>query len=120
MDQISISKQAKKLANLVGVKTRIKTSGSVYVTFLSEPTNELVSTILALSTSVAHGDLMDDTRWYSGQAVYIRYQYEIPAETMAQFNAIKSQYGDLGYHFEQAIKNEMGFRGQAVLDQVRY
>lgn len=117
---MTIAKQIKAMATKAGVKTKVRTQGNVYVTFLSEPSNELVDRIKALSTQEAHGDLMNDTRWYSGQAVHVSYQYAISAAAMAQFETIKNRYSDTGYHFQQAVKNEMGYRGQAILDQVRF
>ena len=117
----TISKQAKKLANLAGVKTKIRSSNSfVYVTFLSEPNQELVDSIRALETIEAHGDSLNDTRYYTGESVEFAFQYEIPADTMAFFEAIKNRFADHGHHFRQAVKNEMGARGQAVLDQVSF
>ena len=117
----SISKQAKALANRAGVKTSVRSYGnSVRVVFMSEPTQALVDAMDALSTSEAHGDLMNDTRYYTGVSIHFSFNYEIPAETMAQVEAIRAQYAQAGYHFEQAVKAQLGARGQAVLDKVRF
>lgn len=84
--------------------------------FLSEPPQSLLDAIRALDTTEAHGDLLDDTRWYSGTSISIRYAYEPSAAHWAQFRALMSQYADHGHHFEQAVKLAMGPNGQNILD----
>lgn len=116
--QKSISSQAKSLANKAGVKTCVRTyHGSLRVTFLSEPSDALVDQIKALSTSEAHGDIQNDTRYYTGMAVYVSFQYEISPISLMQYDALKNSYNEHGYHFRQAVISQLGYRGQAILDK---
>ena len=117
----TIGQVAKALATKAGVKTKVKTQNRfIYVTFLSEPTNELVEQIRSLETVEAHGDSQNDTRWYSGQSIQFRFEYIIPQPTVSQFDAIKASFSKTDIHFHRAVRAQMGARGRACLDNLIY
>ncbi len=112
-----MTKQIKALCKKYGVKNSVKTSGSiVYVTFKSCPPSELVAAIEALSTLEAHGDLMNDTRWYTGTSIHLRYKFEPSPADLGTFEAIKESYAEHSYHFQKAVVEKMGPAGRNILD----
>jgi hypothetical protein len=112
-----MTKTIKALCKQYGVKNSVrKYSGSIYVTFLSCPNDDLIKAIKALETVEAHGDLMDDTRWYSGTAIHLRYRFEPSPADVGIFEAIKESYAEHSYHFKKAVVEKMGPAGQNILD----
>lgn len=115
----TMSNQIKALCRAANVKATSKKYGStVTVTFLSPAPNSLIEAIRALETVKAHGDLIDDTRWYSGISIQFRYNWEPSVDEIAQFEAIKTEYADHGYWFKKAVTDRMGIAaGYNILDK---
>lgn len=114
---LSMTKQIKALCKKYGVKNSVRSSsGAVYVTFKSCPPLELVQAIEALSTLVAHGDLMNDTRYYTGTSIHVRYNFEPSPADLGAFEAIKDSYAEHSYWFQKAVVEKMGPAGQNILD----
>lgn len=113
-DAQKISLAARALAKAEGVK--IKTSKyyrTTTVTFLTQPSLELIEKIKALSTCEAHGDIMDDTRWYSGHSVQVRFEYEVSPEVKAEADKLHQEIAAWNdshhikyYHFDKAMEEK--------------
>lgn len=119
----TLSNQIKKLAKAFGkVDCRVKTYGKTCtVSFLSRPSQELIEEIKKLDTCEAHGDLMDDTRWYSGTRIQFRYDFPVSEVDQEKFEAMKAAVNVRDfkevYHFKNLTKETFGdILGQRFLD----
>lgn len=120
----TLSNQIKKLAKAFGkVDCRVKTYGKTCtVTFLSRPSIELVEEIRKLDTCEAHGDLIDDTRWFSGISIQFRYDFPTPEIEQQMFEEMKAEVDvkdfKAVYHFKQRTLKLFGpILGQRFLDK---
>lgn len=120
----TLSNQIKKLAKAFGkVDCKVKTYGKTCtVTFLSRPSSELIAEIKKLDTCEAHGDIMDDTRWFSGIAIQFRYDFPTSEVDQQLFEEIKAEVDPKDfkavYHFKKKVLNLFGdILGQRFLDQ---
>lgn len=119
----TLSNQIKKLSKAFGkVDCRVKTYGKTCtVTFLSRPSSELLEEIKKLDTCEAHGDIMDDTRWYSGTRIQFKYDFPVSETDQEKFEAFKKQvnvrdFKDV-YHFKKNVLEHFGaILGQRFLD----
>jgi hypothetical protein len=74
---MTLSQSIKRVAKAHGVKVLTKKHGSIIrVTVLTRCLDSALDAIQALETVEAHGDMMNDTRWYSG--ISITFRFEVP------------------------------------------
>lgn len=113
----SISSRIKKMCHLHGqVKCRVKSMSrtSVYVTFLTVPDQALVDKITAeLDTCQAHGDTMNDTRYYTGTSIDFRYKAPVSDEMVNKYKEIKAKFNPMDfnsmYHFRKELEFKFGY-----------
>lgn len=128
-----LTKLIKQACKESGINTRIRTERSITtVTFLSPPSDELLDRIKAMETVEAHGDIIDDTRWYSGQSISFRYDFELPdgaedsareimSQWLIQWSRDKSHHDRMStvYHIENSLRERLGRAvAQAYLDLI--
>jgi hypothetical protein len=98
------------------------------VTFKTVPSNQLVDKIKALETSEAHGDIMNDTRYYTGTSIQFSYDFTVSDDDLNMARKIKNQWGDLSskpwsdlrsiyWHIEKEIKETLGVVGKAIMQK---
>lgn len=120
----TLANQIKALARAYGkVSCRVSTYGKTCtVTFTSRPSEELVTEIRKLDTCEAHGDMMDDTRWYSGVRIQFKYAFPVQDHEESRFKELRAlvdvkDFKEV-YHFKQRVLSELGpFVGQCLLDR---
>jgi hypothetical protein len=126
MKQNELNKEIKKILKAAGIKNKISSKGShKWIHVLSNGmTDEVRDQIKALETVKAHGDIMDDTRWYSGISFEFRYDFEATEETKQKAEEIMSQWlesfhgpsvvsenqnkNSIAYHVEKQIAEAVG------------
>ena len=124
--KMNLSREIKKLLNQNKVKNSVKTHyRTVYVTIKTPCSMDLIKQVKSMSTEEAHGSIMDDTRYYTGISVSVKFECEVSKETEEKVNEIISSWQPAkswGYdfnctehHIEKQIK-ELGFEGLNYLD----
>lgn len=119
--------QLKAVAKSYDVPCSVRSSrGITKVTVKAPCPDSMLEEMKALETSQVHGDIMDDTRWYSGIMVTFRYEFDLPDGAAEKVDAILKKWEmqikrdksncdfmSTKHHIENDIKKELG---RAVAD----
>lgn len=116
MTQAELSRQVKKFFTQNGVKTRVKSHyRSIYVTILSQCPDILLDQAKAMETCEAHGDSMNDTRYYTGNSIHFRYDLEVTQEQIETARYLDYQYSGVSwdgnsrrFHLENKLVEKIG------------
>lgn len=114
-----LAKEVKAILTANGIKSSVRSEyRQVYITYLSEVSGAIHEEIKAMETLEAHGDSMNDTRYYTGTS--FNFQYEFPANEAAvnKANEIIKNWGGVelinsdhskGYHANKDILEAVGY-----------
>ena len=114
------SRKIKKFLNDNNVKNKVSThSGTITVQILSNCSSEIIETAREMNNVVAHGDLMDDTRYYTGFSVQFDYRVEPTDEDVKKAKEIVNNWSEdtvkdhngFNYHIRKQLINELGAVG---------
>lgn len=121
-----LTTQIKNALLSMGVANKVSTYGStITVTALSPMTLAMVETIRAMETVKAHGDIMDDTRWYTGKSIQFRYEWEPTEEEQGTADVLLACWSDdsktdrqsFAYHFTRQCIAELGPIGERLASE---
>jgi len=121
------TKEIKKILKEAGVKNSVRNNGNISVTIKSLVSDDVLEKIEAFSTLEAHGDLIDDTRFYTGSGIRISFDFEPTQEQINQAIKIKESFvapgessfdrNSVNYHIKKTMAEKMG---RALTDRIFY
>lgn len=120
------SREIKKYLNQNNIKNKVSTHhGTITVTILSNCSAEILDNVKNMNTLTAHGDLMDDTRYYTGHSVQFDYKFELSEDQEKQGQEIINNWSEdtqndrrlFDYHIREDLRNQMGAAGVLVADK---
>lgn len=127
MKNRELTSKLKAVARSYGVPCNVRSNrGITTVTVKAPCPDAMLDEMKALETNKAHGDIMDDTRWYSGQMVTFRFDFALPDGALEKVESIidqwtlqikrdksNSDFMSTKHHIEKDIKAMLG---RAVAD----
>lgn len=119
MNSKYLAKEIKTILTKKGIKASVRSEyRHVYITYKSEVTNAIHEEIKAMETLCAHGDLMNDTRYYTGISLTFKYDFPVNESVVDKANEIIKNWGGLelinadhskGYHVNKDILEAVGY-----------
>lgn len=123
----TISQKIKSVLKKVNVSNKVSTYGkTITVKFLSPVSKEIVAMIKEMETIESHGDIMDDTRYYTGLSIQFDFAWEATKEEQEKAVEIFNSWSDeskedkrnfLG-HFQRHLEKELGFIGLVLAPKI--
>lgn len=117
---MTLSKQIKKELNKNKVKNSVRThGGTITVELKSSINSDLLNLIKSMETTEAHGCAYADTRYFTGQSIQFRYEFEATKEEKAKALKIMDKYShweketpqgfnSWNYHAKNELRAELG------------
>lgn len=114
-----LAKEVKAFLTKNGIKSSVRSERkTVYITYKTEISNELHDKVVGMQTLEAHGDTMNDTRYYTGVSFTFYYSFDANTASIDTANQIINNWGGIklingdhskGYHANKDIVEAIGY-----------
>lgn len=125
----NLSAGIKKILRANKVENKVSTYGStITVKCLSRISQDVCDQIKSMETADAHGDIMDDTRYYTGLSIQFDYSWELTDKEKSLAKEAVDSWSDnskvnrvdFSYHIKKQLNEKYGPTGKIMAHFLGY